>query len=139
MERAVRPAYPAVAVAKRISGVVVIDVEIDPSGSVRDATVRNGPTLLRDPARDAALRWLFNNSEPSSSIRTAELVFTFHPVSYIPGDNEADFKRPYQMSIRWQGIPFSQQSAKIYESAGNARARTSGLKPERQSLEALGT
>ena len=126
MERATRPAYPASAAAKRISGVVLIDVEIDPNGTVRQATIRNGPSLLRESAKDAALRWVFNNSEPATSIRTAQLVFVFHPISYLPRGDEPDFKRPYQMSVKWEGTPLSKESAKIYKSTA------------RQSLEVIG-
>lgn len=104
VERAIRPTYPAVAAARRISGKVVIDVEIDPSGSVRKATIRNGPSLLRKAAKEAAMRWVFNVAESSSGLRVAQLVFIFHPVSYIPKDDEPDFKRPYQMSVKWEGV-----------------------------------
>jgi hypothetical protein len=105
---------------------VLIDVEIDPNGTVRQATIRNGPSLLRESAKDAALRWVFNNSEPATSIRTAQLVFVFHPISYLPRGDEPDFKRPYQMSVKWEGTPLSKESAKIYKSTA------------RQSLEVIG-
>jgi hypothetical protein len=81
---------------------VIIDVEIEPDGSVRKATVKNGPSLLRKTAREAALRWVFNSSESSRRARAAQLVFIFHPVNYIPKQDEVDFKRPYQMSVRWE-------------------------------------
>ena len=103
VERAIRPAYPAVAAARRISGKVLIDVEVDPGGSVQKATVTKGPSLLRQAAKEAAMRWVFNVSKSSTGTRTAQLVFIFHPISYVPKEDEPDFKRPYQMSVRWEG------------------------------------
>ncbi len=102
VERAIKPAYPPIAAAKRVSGTVIIDVEIESDGSVRKATVKNGPALLRKTAREAALRWVFNSAESSGRARVAQLVFIFHPVDYVPKQDEADFKRPYQMSVRWE-------------------------------------
>lgn len=103
VERAIKPAYPPIAAAKRVSGTVIIDVEIEPDGSVQKATVKNGPSLLRKTAKEAALRWVFNSSESSSRTRVAQLVFIFHPVTYVPKQDEADFKRPYQVSVNWEG------------------------------------
>jgi TonB family protein len=106
---AVRPAYPAVAAAKRISGTVIVDVEIDPKGLVKTATVRSGSSILRKAAKDAAVRWRFNGAESSDSFRSAQLIFIFHPTSYVPEPDEPDFKRPYQMSVSWQGTANARQ------------------------------
>src|SRR3954469_14744594 len=57
--RKVVPAYPALAAARRISGAVRIDVEIDSKGTVTAARVITGDKLLGDAAQKAALRWTF--------------------------------------------------------------------------------
>src|SRR5262245_45942625 len=57
--RKVVPAYPAVAAARRISGPVRIDVDIDSKGAVTTARVITGDKLLGDAAQKAALRWTF--------------------------------------------------------------------------------
>jgi TonB family protein len=106
---AVRPAYPALAAAKRISGTVIVDVEIDPKGLIKKATVQSGSSLLRRAAKDAAAKWKFNIAEPSDSSRSAHLIFIFHPTSYVPEPAEPDFKRPYQMSVTWQGTANARQ------------------------------
>src|SRR5438105_9367393 len=55
--RAIVPAYPPIAASKRISGTVLIDVDIDPKGNIIEARPIIGGKYLRDSARKAALRW----------------------------------------------------------------------------------
>jgi TonB family protein len=54
-----QPAYPPAAKAERLSGAVLIKVEIDESGNVTDAKILCGADLLAAGAREAALKWRF--------------------------------------------------------------------------------
>jgi TonB family protein len=95
--RTVIPAYPAIAAAKRISGVVLVDVDIDPKGNVIEARAIIGGKYLRDSARKAALRWQFNASD--GAVRSVRLTFIFHDVSYVAPDRKPDFTSSYQVEI----------------------------------------
>ena len=58
--RDVRPIYPAEAQQARITGVVILEVRIDPEGNVTDARVLRSVALLDEAARDAVLQWKFS-------------------------------------------------------------------------------
>jgi len=105
----VKPTYPPLAAAKNINGVVLVDVQIDSCGIVRKASPVGGPSLLRKPAKEAAMRWRFNCRETSGGLRSARLTFIFRPISYVPKEGESDFTAPYQISVRWEGIAGSSQ------------------------------
>jgi len=55
----VEPEYPAAAKSARVSGRVVVEVTIDESGNVVNATAIWGHPLLRDAAIQAARGWRF--------------------------------------------------------------------------------
>jgi TonB family protein len=95
----VKPAYPAIAAARNINGTVLIDVGIDMSGIVRKTSVVSGPSLLRKPAKEAAMRWRFNRLQAGAGLRSARLVFIFRPTSYVPKESESDFTPPYQIAV----------------------------------------
>src|SRR5437868_1090425 len=92
--RAVVPAYPAIAAAKRISGAVLVDVDIDPKGNVIEARPIIGGKYLRDSARKAALRWQFNASD-GAAVRSVRLTFNFNDVSYVAPEKKPEFTSPY--------------------------------------------
>jgi protein TonB len=54
-----QPIYPAVAVAARVEGVVVIDAVIDEQGNVVRAQIVDGPPLLIRAALAAVLQWKY--------------------------------------------------------------------------------
>lgn len=97
-----RPAYPPIAVAKRISGTVLVDVDISLDGKVIGARAITGHNLLRKDAREAALQWRFNTNE-GGSIRSVRLTFIFHAVSYVSPEKTPEFTSPYQVEIEWAG------------------------------------
>lgn len=55
-----QPGYPSEARSAKVSGVVVIEVEIDETGTVTLACARSGPPLLRDVSIDAARKSRFS-------------------------------------------------------------------------------
>jgi periplasmic protein TonB len=55
----VAPVYPAVAAAGKVEGVVILEIEIRPSGRVEDVRVLRGVPLLDAAAVDAARQWVF--------------------------------------------------------------------------------
>ncbi|HSS20810.1 MAG TPA: energy transducer TonB [Pyrinomonadaceae bacterium] len=104
-----RPAYPAIAAAKRVSGVVLVDVQLSSNGTVKQASPISGHSVLRRAAEQAALRWRFNSVEDDNNLRSVRLTFIFRPVSYVPKEGEPEFTRPYQMAVTWIGVAASQR------------------------------
>jgi TonB family protein len=76
------PAYPPLAAARRISGRVRIDVDINSKGVVTAARAITGDKLLADAAQKAALRWTFGQT--ANGARAIPLTFRFRGVDYIP-------------------------------------------------------
>jgi protein TonB len=76
----VLPAYPDMARRSRITGTVVVDVEIDDQGRVVKATPESGPLLLRADAVSAVLKWRFKpatlNGANISSTSKVSIIFT---------------------------------------------------------------
>jgi len=100
--RKVTPAYPALAAARRISGPVHVDVDIDSKGIVTAARVITGDKLLGDAAQKAALRWTF---QPPDSVHSIPLTFVFREVTYVaPKDQPECGTSPYTVEILWSGI-----------------------------------
>lgn len=55
----INPSYPHTAKSARITGVVTVYVEVDPTGVVSTVQSTSGPAVLRQAAMDAARRWKF--------------------------------------------------------------------------------
>ena len=91
-----RPPYPAMAQAKRISGAVLVDIEVSVEGKVVKADAVSGPEILRDMAKAAARGWQFKPSQSAFSVR---LTFIFYDESFIPPERRPDFVSPYQVEI----------------------------------------
>jgi TonB family protein len=102
--RRVQPPYPALAAAHHISGPVLVDVDIDPKGTVTEAVAITGDKMLRDVALKAARQWQFNAVD-AAAIRTLRLIFIFHETSYVPPDKEPKFKCPYVMELIRVAMP----------------------------------
>jgi TonB family protein len=94
---AVRPPYPALAAAKKISGTVLVDIEVNAEGKISNAEVIDGPELLRDISRIAARSWTFK--APDSGVFTVRLTFIFHDESFVPPKQAPDFTSPFQVEI----------------------------------------
>ena len=75
----VRPAYPAIAQAAGIQGVVIIQAVIDPSGKVIDTKVLRSHPLLEAAALDAVRQWEYSptllNGQPISVVMTVTVNF----------------------------------------------------------------
>lgn len=69
--------YPLLAAAAMVSGKVRIEVRIDSAGDVIAAQIVEGPKLLQDISKTAALHWKFVRSEDGPKERSAQLIFTF--------------------------------------------------------------
>lgn len=55
----INPSYPHTAKSARITGIVTVYVEVDPTGVVSTVQSTSGPAVLRQAAMDAARRWKF--------------------------------------------------------------------------------
>ena len=73
--RDVRPAYPDVALQAHVAGVVVLEVRIEPDGSVSEARVLRSIPLLDQAAIDAVRQWRF----------TPTIVNGYNQVTVSPG------------------------------------------------------
>lgn len=94
-----RPPYPALAAAKKISGTVLVDIEVNGEGKVAKAEVIDGPELLREISRIAALGWIFKAPESKNSVFTVRLTFIFHDESFVQPKKTPDFTSPFQVEI----------------------------------------
>ncbi|MGA2697431.1 MAG: energy transducer TonB [Terriglobales bacterium] len=72
----VAPTYPDIARRMSISGVVRMQVVVEPNGTLKDAKVMGGHPLLVNAAMDAVKKWKF---EPGPSETTENVEFTFAP------------------------------------------------------------
>jgi TonB family protein len=76
----VKPVYPAIAQAARVSGVVTIEATIGADGKVMDATVVRSIPLLDQAALDAVQQWEYTptllNGVPVPVIVTVTVNFT---------------------------------------------------------------
>ena len=74
------PVYPAIAQAARVSGMVIIEATIGPTGKVQDARVLRSIPLLDAAALDAVRQWEFTptllNGVPVPVIMTVTVQFT---------------------------------------------------------------
>jgi TonB family protein len=77
----VDPAYPPLARAARIQGVVLLQVMISKEGAVRDLTVISGHPLLSSTALEAVKQWQYKplllNGQPVEILTTVTVNFTF--------------------------------------------------------------
>jgi protein TonB len=75
----VSPVYPALAVRARVSGVVILQVNVDEEGNVYEITVLKGHPLLEEAAISAVRQWKYSptllNGEPVPVIATVTVIF----------------------------------------------------------------
>jgi periplasmic protein TonB len=76
----VAPVYPEIARAARVSGIVVVECTIDPSGRVSDVRVLTGHPLLNPAAVEAVRQWRYTatrlNNVPVAVLMTVTVRFT---------------------------------------------------------------
>ncbi len=112
--RAVPPIYPEDALSAKVSGTVVVEVGIDPDGTVLRAIPISGPKVLQRAALSAALWWGFN-SIVTAQDRTARLVFNFN---YFPDDLPATalvpvFLPPFTVQLNGSGSQVNNTPIKV--------------------------
>jgi TonB family protein len=67
--------YPGDAIAKGISGTVVVQVKLDSNGEVLDAAIQSGPEELRKAVMQSVLNWHFTK-DSAGTTRTVNVEFT---------------------------------------------------------------
>jgi TonB family protein len=75
----VPPVYPVAAREQGISGVVLLQVLVSKEGTVRDAFVISGSTVLRDAALDSIWQWRF---KPAAEAHQPVTVWVMIPVKF---------------------------------------------------------
>lgn len=72
------PSYPSIAVRARISGVVIVEFDVDDTGRVvRTAVVKPLPFGLDAAATEAVAKWTFAGLTPGAGVRRGEAQFRF--------------------------------------------------------------
>ena len=76
----VAPVYPALALAARRQGTVILEAVLDADGNVREARVLRSVPLLDAAALEAVQQWTFTptllNGEPVPVVLTVTVVFS---------------------------------------------------------------
>ena len=73
----VPPVYPELARRMHVSGTVVMQVTIQPDGSVSDTKVESGHALLATAAQQAVMKWKFEPG-PEATNATVDVNFGDH-------------------------------------------------------------
>ncbi len=77
--RDVKPVYPDLAVASRVSALVILEAEVDTRGQVKTVKVLRGHPLFDDAAMEAVKQWRYQplllNGEPTGFILTVTVQF----------------------------------------------------------------
>ena len=71
----VQPLYPDMARRAHLEGVVKIELQVAPNGTVRKATVVGGNPVLADAALDAVRQWRYEPA-PAETTELVELHFS---------------------------------------------------------------
>lgn len=101
-----RPPYPAIAMAKKISGTVLVDVQVNSDGKVIAVKSLMGPDILQKVAQQSAWAWRFKPFVLASGAFTVRLTFIFHDHSYAEPVKKPDFTSPYQIEIMYPEVQF---------------------------------
>jgi len=100
--QAVPPAYPLIARAANVSGVVVLEVKVGASGSVQAVRIIEGHKLLSPVSEKAARKWKFNALDKAKD-RRVQLRFEFVLIATnkgTPEDLGVIFWPPHKVEIR---------------------------------------
>jgi TonB family protein len=81
------PRYPPIAAAAHATGTVIVEVKVDPKGTVTSATTIDGHPLLRKICEASAKQWQFNSAGGNMDVRTVRLLLSF---SLLPPDCKND-------------------------------------------------
>ncbi|MGA2569083.1 MAG: TonB family protein [Terracidiphilus sp.] len=76
------PKYPAIPLAIRLSGTVVLEATISRNGTIENLRVLSGPPMLQQAARDAVSQWRYRpyllNGQPVEVETTVSVEFTLN-------------------------------------------------------------
>ena len=76
------PVYPPMARTAKVSGVVVLEVQVDEDGNVTEVKPVSGPALLRQAAMDAVRQWKYSptllNGEPIPVVAEVRVNFSLN-------------------------------------------------------------
>lgn len=85
--RKIAPDYPPIALAQRVTGIVVLQAIIGKDGHIRNLHVVSGSKLLQQAAMDAVQKWVYRPylllGEPVEVQTTVNVVFSLN--GHIPG------------------------------------------------------
>lgn len=100
--KAIPAIYPRIAAVAEESGAVIVEVKINPDGTVAEATAVEGHKLFRVAAERSARQWVFNPVTEPNIPRTARLTFSFKliPKTANPEELLPVFMPPYSVEIR---------------------------------------
>jgi TonB family protein len=105
--------YPAAAVAKRIEGTVALQVKLDGSGNVVDASVLSGPDELRNSALQSVVGWHFAKDAANS---TRVVTISFQLPAQVAVNQQVPARVPPP-----QGEPFIVKSVSVVGFAAKHR------------------
>ncbi len=105
--------YPAAAVAKRIEGTVALQVKLDGSGNVVDASVLSGPDELRNSALQSVVGWHFAKNAANS---TRVVTISFQLPAQVAVNQQVPARVPPP-----QGEPFIVKSVSVVGFAAKHR------------------
>jgi protein TonB len=78
--RQTKPVYPAIGLAMRAEGTVILAATISKTGNIENLRILSGPVLLQQAAIDAVKNWLYRpyllDGEPVEVETTMNVVFT---------------------------------------------------------------
>jgi TonB family protein len=92
----VAPIFPPIAQAAHVVGTVVLQIEINPDGSVGKVKIISGPPMLRQASVDAVKQWHYKPfaeaGSPAAVSTTVTLPFT---LVEQPADNDNEIQRVF--------------------------------------------
>jgi TonB family protein len=101
VKRAIPAIYPPLASVAEQSGTVVVEVKVNPGGTVSEATAIDGHRLFRTTAQRSARQWVFNPvGEQTSRVTRLTFSFRFIKKPKDPEDLLPAFIPPYGVEIR---------------------------------------
>lgn len=100
--KAIPAIYPRIAAVAEESGAVIVEVKINPDGTVAEANAVGGHKLFRVAAENSARQWVFNLITEPNTPRTARLTFSFKLIrkAATPEELLPVFMPPYSVETR---------------------------------------
>jgi TonB family protein len=99
VEEAVAPAYPVAAAEGRIAGTVIVEVRVSAAGSVENASVAEGQSLLRQASLEAARLWRFHARRKAFVVKL-NFSYKLMPKGTPEAQLSAVFRPPYTVEVR---------------------------------------